>query len=336
LTSRAQGITKKWLYHERTSNMPLARIAADDFTPIGRGVERPEDVVVGRDGTVWCSDIHCTVARIAPDGSFTRHGPKGGAPNGINMDASGRILIANFGVFNGSRGPLEGFEPTTGDHTTLVSRISGRELTSCNYPVVARDGTIWCTHSTFADTWMQALDGRDDGFVFAVRPDGRVDVAATGVAFANGCCLDADEEFLYVNRTSLADVVRFPIRGDGSLGPMEVYSPKLGPVLEGGVDPANPPSPEVMHHLGYTDGNGFDEEGNLWVTLPAANKIVAVTPAREVFTVAHDPGGEIINHPTNVTWGGADMKDLYIGSLYAPYVLKTRSPVAGLRMAHQR
>jgi len=54
-----------------------------------------------------------------------------------------------------------------------------------------------------------------------------------------------------------------------------------------------------------------------------------------VTTVFHDPTGETINHPTNVTWGGADLKDLYIGSIRADYVLKARSPVAGQPLAHQ-
>ena len=47
------------------------------------------------------------------------------------------------------------------------------------------------------------------------------------------------------------------------------------------------------------------------------------------------PGGETINHPTNVTWGGPDLKDLYIGSIRAGYVLKARSPVAGQPHVHQ-
>lgn len=316
--------------------MGLAQISPSDMSKIALGIDRPEDVVVAGDGRVFASDHQCTVAEIHPDGSFTRMGPKGGAPNGVNMDARGRILIANFGIYDGEPGPLQRFDPSTGVHETLVRAVEGKTLTSANYPIVARDGTIYCTHSTFAPTWPQALDGRADGFVFCLRPDGRVEVLAENIPFANGCCLDADETYLYVNRTSTADVVRFPILADGRLGPQEAYGPKLGPVMTAPVDPENPPGPEIMRHLGYTDGNGFDVEGNLWVTLPAANKIVAITPAREVVTIVHDVDHVILNHPTNVTWGGADMRDLYIGSIRADYVVKARSPVAGLKLIHQR
>jgi gluconolactonase len=63
--------------------------------------------------------------------------------------------------------------------------------------------------------------------------------------------------------------------------------------------------------------------------------VVAITPNGRKVTVIHDPSGEIVNHPTNVTWGGPDLRDLYIGSIRADYVLKAKSPVAGLALVHQ-
>jgi gluconolactonase len=263
-------------------------------------------------------------------------GPEGGAPNGLAMDADGRIIVANFGIYDGVPGPLQRFSPVTGVHETLVTEVEGRTLSSCNYPVVADDGTIWCTHSTFARTWPEALDGRDDGFVFALLPDGSVVAAARGLCFPNGCALSADGRHLFVCQTSAANVLRFPVLGPGVLGAGEPFGPALGPLLQGPVNPDNPPPGEIMQHLGYTDGCGLDSGGNLWVTLPAANKIVAITPAGAVETVVHDPVGAIINHPTNVSWGGADLRDLYVGSIRAGYVLKARSPVPGMPRLHQR
>jgi SAM-dependent methyltransferase len=40
--------------------------------------------------------------------------------------------------------------------------------------------------------------------------------------------------------------------------------------------------------------------------------------------------------PTNVSWGGDDLRDVYIGSVRKDYVLHARSPVPGLPLAHQR
>jgi len=309
--------------------MPLQDIAPGAFTKVAVGIDRPEDVVVSKDGRVFASDHQCAVAEILPDGSFKRMGPRGGAPNGINMDRQGRVLIANFGIYDREEGPLQRFDPASGAHETLLAEVGGKRLTSANYPVMDRAGNIWCANSTHAETWPQALDGRDDGFIFVLRPDGSAQIVAEGLKFPNGMALSADEAFLFCAQTSGADVMRFAVLPGGKLGAGERYGPQLGKLQEPGG--ASVP----MQDLGYTDGVGMDAEGNLWVCLPAANKIVAITPALEVVTVVHDPSGEVVNHPTNVTWGGPDLKDLYIGSIRAGYVLKARSPVAGQPHVHQ-
>lgn len=310
--------------------MPLAPIPASAFTKIAVGIDRPEDVVVGKDGRVFASDHQCAVAEIFPDGSFKRLGPKGGAPNGINMDPKGRILIANFGIYDREEGPLQRFDPATGLHETLLAEVGGKRLTSANYPVMDAAGNIWCANSTHAETWPQALDGRTDGFIFVLRPDGSSDIVAEGLKFPNGMALSADEKTLYCAQTSGADVMAFPILPGGKLGKGERYGPVLGKLQT----PGAPQVPQA--DLGYTDGVGMDAEGNLWVCLPGADKVVAITPSGEVVTVIHDPTGETVNHPTNVTWGGPDLKDLYIGSIRAGYVLKARSHTAGLPLIHQR
>lgn len=306
--------------------MPLAPIPTEAFTKIAVGIDRPEDVVVGPDGRVFASDHQCAVAEIFADGSFKRMGPRGGAPNGINMDVQGRVIIANFGIYDREEGPLERFDPKSGVRETLLAEVGGKRLTSANYPVIDRAGNIWCANSTHAETWPQALDGRTDGFIFVLRADGSAEILAEGLKFPNGMAMSADETFLYCAQTSGLDVLRFPVLPGAKLGPGERYGPVLGKLQGEGVDPGD---------LGYTDGVGLDAEGNLWVCLPAANKVVAITPAGSVVTVIHDPGGETVNHPTNVTWGGSDLKDLYIGSIRANYVLKTRSPVAGQPHVHQ-
>lgn len=310
--------------------MPLTPIANGAFQKIAVGIDRPEDVVVSSDGRVFASDHQCAVAELHADGSFTRMGPRGGAPNGINLDALDRVVIANFGIYDRGPGPLQRFDPASGAHETLLTEVEGRALTSANYPMIDSAGNIWCANSTHAETWPQALDGRTDGFLFVLRPDGSASVVAEGLKFPNGTALSADERFLFCAQTSGADVMRFEILPGGRLGPGERYGPMLGKLQAPGSEPV------ATSDLGYTDGIGFDAEGNLWVCLPGANKVVAITPALEVVTVIDDPSGEVVNHPTNVTWGGPDLKDIYIGSIRADYVLKARSPTAGQPMIHQR
>lgn len=307
--------------------MPIHPIALSSVRKIGVGLARPEDVVVSRDGRIWASDQASACAEVLPDGSLRRVGRAGGAPNGINMDREGRIVIANF--FDG---PVQRLDLETGEVVTLCAEVDGVKLTHSNYPILDRQGNIWCANSTGADPWEMALDGRADGFLFRIAPDGRASIVAEGIQFANGLALDADESHVYVCQTTGCNVLRYAIRPDGSVGPAEPYGPLLGErIPEGQI-----PTPDMFPRLGLTDGCGFDAEGNLWVTLVTANKVVAIRPDGEVVTVLEDPTGAIINHPTNVTWGGDDMRDLYIGSIASDYILHARSPVPGLRLLHQR
>jgi gluconolactonase len=311
--------------------MPLSAISLDSVRKLGIGLQRPEDVVVSREGRVWASDQLSACAEILPDGSLRRVGSTGGAPNGINMDREGHILIANF-----LDGPLQRLDVDTGEVTTVVAEIGDVKVTHANYPLVDSHGNIWCTNSTFADPWETALDGRADGFLFRVAPDGTAKILAEGIQFANGIALDSAEKNVFVCQTTACNVLRYPILADGSVGKPEQYGPVLGPTIPPEALAQGALGPDLMKTLGVTDGCGFDAEGNLWVTLVTANRIVAIRPDGEVVTMLEDPTGTVMNHPTNVSWGGADMRDLYIGSIVTNYVLHARSPVPGMPLVHQR
>ncbi len=323
--------------------MPLQAIPLDQLSKVGLGVRRPEDVVVSKDGRVWLSDQNSAAAEVLPDGTLNRVGAAGGSPNGINMDAQGRILIANVGGLDGESadtpavgggGPLQRLDVETGEIEVLASEVDGRPLLSSNYPIVDSAGNIYCSHST-SSNGTDAFDGRKDGFLFRLNLDGSAELLADEIQFANGLALDADEAHVYVCQTTGCNVVRYAINADGSLGPAEEYGPKLG-ITAAEVQDERPLSPETRGKLGLTDGCGFDQDGNLWVTLPMSNKVVAITPGGDVETMIEDLEGKIMRAPTNVSWGGDGMRDLYVGSIVTDYVIKARSPVPGMPLIHQR
>ena len=308
--------------------MPLAMIPLSALTKKGVGLKRPEDVVVSRDGRVWASDEASACAEITPDGTLRRVGKAGGKPNGINMDREGRIVIANFAIDTPDPGALQRLDTQTGRIDVLCAEIKGRMLKASNYPLVDRAGNVWCSHSTWDRAGSSA--GSGDGFVYRVRPDGKADVMAEGFHFTNGLAMDPDERHLYVCQTVGCDVVRLPIRADGTLGPKERYGPLLGgPAID-------EPTPANRGTQGATDGCAFDQEGNLWVTLVRANKVIAITPGGKVEVIIEDPSGDLMDWPTNVSFGGSDLRDLYIGSVRKDYVLHARSPIPGAPLVHQR
>ena len=196
--------------------MPLTKIPLSALTKRGVGLKRPEDVVVSRDGHVWASDEASACAEILPDGGLRRVGKAGGRPNGINMDRQGRILIANFALDTSDPGGLQRLDPRTGTIEMLCAEVDGRALKASNYPLVDRAGNVWCSHSTWDRAGSAA--GSGDGFVYRVSPDGRAQLMAEGFHFTNGLAMDPDESHLYVCQTMGNDVVRLPIRRDGTPG----------------------------------------------------------------------------------------------------------------------
>lgn len=303
---------------------------------VGRGVDRPEHVVIAGDGRVFASDKASAVAELVDENTVRPIGQAGGEPNGIAIDRDGHFLIANWGL-----GVLQDLDPETGAITAVLSeQLDGRPLRWLNFVLVDSVGALWCSVSTVADDLMDTIArGTADGFIFRVAPDRQsARVVADAVNFPNCMALDRNEDYLYVVRTVAADVVRFPIKGE-TLGPPERFGPPLGDRRPDEVGPDAAllmADPQVSRRWGMADGCAFDANGNLWVTLVLANRIVPISPDGRTITVIEDPDGALMSGPTSIAWGGHDMRDIYIGSITAPYVLKGRSSVPGLPLIHQR
>ena len=314
--------------------MPAIEIT--NLEAIGRGIERPEQVLVTRDELVYASDKASAVALVRRNGELQRIGRAGGEPNGIAMCADGTILIANFGL-----GALQELDPKTGGIRVLLrDSVENHALQWINYVLVDSTGALWVSVcSRNPDLRHTLAHGTPDGYLFRMAgPDSAPHVVADMVNFPNCMALDEREEYLYVVRTLKADVIRFALRGS-ELGPEEQFSPPLGDRRDdeyGEHAGALLADRAVTRRWGMADGCAFDAAGNLWVTLARANRIVAVTPDRRVLTIAEDPEGALLSGPTSIAWGGADMCDVYIGSLETPYILSGRSSLPGMPMVHQR
>jgi sugar lactone lactonase YvrE len=302
-------------------------IVVDALTTVAHGIVRPEDVQVARDGTVYASDAGAAISEIRPDGSMRRIGRAGGEPNGFTLTEDGAAIIANFAL-----GRLQRLDLASGRVDTVLDRVDGRELGSVNYPLSDRSGAIWVSTSTARDPINALATGDADGFIFRVDPDGSAHVVADQVAWPNCMTFDDDEQRLYVCRSAHADVVRFPRVGADQLGQAERYGPPVGQRRSdefGANQLAAFGDAATLARWGFTDGCAFDADGNLWVTLLSANRIVAITPALEVIVVVDDPEGKIVASPTSIAFAGDDRCDVYIGSLTSNYVVKGRSSVAG-------
>ena len=332
---------------------PLDGFTVDPATIryIGEGLQRPECILAERDGSLWSADARGGVVHIRPDGSqtlITQTASRGFAeatdqearfvsgtlPNGLAFAGNGDILISNFGT--------DRLEVMTRDGGTrvLVDRIDGEPIGKVNFVLRDSQDRIWLTISTRTKNWMKAISPHvRDGYV-ALYDGGRLRIVADGFAFTNEIRLDAKEEWLYVAETCARKVTRLRVLPDGSLTDRETFGPE--------------------DHGACIDGIAFDAHGNLWGTHVFTDRIFAITPDGELRILLDDDrgsaagqaflaafardeatpelmlacGGTIAPWCASITFGGPDLRTVYLGSLKGSRIPFFRSPVAGLPMAH--
>lgn len=171
-----------------------------------------EDVVVTADGSVLTGTEDGVVWAVDPtSGSVRRVADTGGRPLGLELMPDGGLLVCDA-----HRGLLR-LDPGSGEVTVLLDRVDGRPMQFCNNAAVAADGTIWFSDSSlhfgfehWKDDFVQ--DTRS-GRLLRRDPDGTVTVVLTGLAFANGVALAADESYVAVAETRGRSVVRLWLTG---------------------------------------------------------------------------------------------------------------------------
>lgn len=341
---------------ERATANPLRgwQIDAASIRTVGRDLRRPECILAERDGTLWSADARGGVMRIAPDGQqklisqtvsdrFDSGADalqgllQGTLPNGLAFARNGDFLIANFGT--------DALEIMTRDGRSrmLCNTIDGQPMGKVNFVLRDSKDRIWITVSTRLNSWDRAICSTlADGYL-ALLDDKGLRIVADGFAFTNEIRLDAAEEWLYVAETCARRVTRLRVQPDGSLTDREIYGPdSLG--------------------SGAVDGIAFDAWGNLWATMIFADRLVAITPEGDLLTILEvedanrdaaarfdteldrgrpvsfetlsATGGTIAPWLASVTFGGPDLRTVYLGSLRGTNIPFFEAPVAGLPMIH--
>jgi gluconolactonase len=84
------------------------------------------------------------------------------------------------------------------------------------------------------------------------------------------------------------------------------------------------------------DGLAFDENGNLYVTCYAPNKIYRVTPEGAVSAWLDDWDGHTLSNPTNIAFGGPGMDQLFTANLGRWHVTRINAGVKGLPLVSHR
>jgi sugar lactone lactonase YvrE len=171
-----------------------------------------EDVLIGPKGHVWTATEDGSVFRLTPDGHLVeRVATTGGRPLGLELLGDGRILVCD-----GDRGLLA-VDPGSGSVEVLTSHVDGQPLRFCNNAAVHTDGRIFFTDTSSVYSvhqWKNDLvEATRSGRLLVRHTDGSVDVVLSGLEFANGVALSADESYVAVAETGARTVVRHWLTG---------------------------------------------------------------------------------------------------------------------------
>jgi sugar lactone lactonase YvrE len=228
-----------------------------------------------------------------------------------------------------------------GSSKVLADSIDGEAIGKVNFVLRDSKDRIWITVSTRIKNWMHALrTDLADGYL-ARYEGGAFRIVADGFHFTNEIRFDAKEEFLYVVETTGGCITRMKVDDKGGLGNREIFGPsRLGKGA-------------------WPDGIAFDAYGNLWGTLVYSDKLFVLTPGGDLRVLLDegDParvdeleraffenrvtekelfatGRGVAPWMASVTFGGSDLRTVYIGSLKGERIPYFRTPVAGLPMVH--
>lgn len=282
-----------------------------------------EGPACARDGSVYFTDIiNNRILRYVPgQPRFEVIRQPSGRANGLLFDPQGRLLICEGNEFGPNDGNcrLTRLALDTGRLDVLCDAWQGRRLNSPNDVACSSDGHIYFTDPCYGDRATMELDHDS---VYHIDPDGRVELALSqpDIQRPNGIHLSPDERTLYVvdscpvvggNRKLWAfelDAQRRPV------GQRLVYDFSPGR----GGDGMTVDSIGVLYvAAGILSPRGPHETGDV----PPA--VYRLTPNGEL--LSRIPVREDVL--TNVTFGGDDLRTLYITA--GKSLLTTRNETPG-------
>ncbi|MBI1763818.1 MAG: SMP-30/gluconolactonase/LRE family protein [Acidobacteria bacterium] len=182
-------------------------------------------------------------------------------------------------------GRIVAIDPATQEVSVLASQFENTNFQGPNDLAVDRQGNVY-----FSD--------RTAGPVYFIAADRTVKRLFNNLAQPNGVLLSTDEKTLYVlyNQPTLA---AFPITAPGQLGEPKMIS------LQG---------------TGGGDGMTLDTQGNLYVTRPNSNGVQVLKPTGESLGLL-----TFSEAPSNCTFGGPDMKTLFVTARTSVYTARMQT-----------
>ena len=271
-----------------------------------KGVDHPESIGIGPDGTAYTTGTGCQVYRLDLDNNSAKQFSTTEARClGSVVDADDNLYVAH------TAGNVLRISPD-GDVREYATGPKGTGFACANYPAFDARGNMYLSDS---GDW----SGEINGYLYRIPPGGGEAQLwyRDPVNTPNAIALDADDNYLYFVETFGSSIARVTIEDDGRAGKFEriVHMPRHIP-----------------------DGIAFDTEGRLWIACHRPDAIyVFDLNTRRLSLFAEDWKGEQLRGPTDVAFGGPGRDILLAASLDNLVVHRfDNTGVKGLELHHPR
>lgn len=240
----------------------------------------------------WSESIGLTTW-LEPSGNTDDGAGSNGGSNGLLIDAEGRLVLCQHGDRRMARldAPLDAPEPK---FTTLAGEYGGKRFNSPNDAAFAPDGSLWFTDPPYglAEGDEDPRKELDHNGVYALRPDGSVDLVVDSLARPNGIAFSPDGRTVYVaqSQPGAAWILAYDVDDAGRA--------QNGRVLFDANPLSTPDRP------GLPDGLKVSRNGTLFATGPGG--VLVISPAGE-----HLGTVRTVDAAANVAFG-PDETALYI------------------------
>ena len=236
-------------------------------------------------GNVYFTDVQANrIYKSDTRGLLSIFFPNSSACNGLMFDQPGRLTACQR-----DQRRIIAIDVTTTNITPLATSFAGRQFIGPNDLVVDASGGVYFTDPNFGSG--------QTGFtqsVYYVSAGGVVSQVISNLSRPNGVILSTDEQTLFVVLSGAARLMSYPVLGPGLLG--------------AGITNAIPQT---------GDGMTIDTRGNLYLCQPNVNQILVRSPAGTTLGSITFPQA-----PANCTFGGSDMKTLFVTARTSLYVCR--------------
>ena len=276
-------------------------IPLEKFEIFAEGLDHPEGLAFDDDGNLWAGGELGQIYKIDPNGKNRVVATLGGFNLGLTFSPRQDLYVCNFKL-----GFLIQLD-RSGKTKRSWERVGRYRLRTPNFSVFDGSGNLY-----FSDS---GEFNKGDGFLFVLRPNGKIEQLLDRLSFPNGLSLSADERTLYIVQSTKNNVLAVPVLGSGEIGEPRVYAADLDRV---------------------PDGAALDAAGNLYVTCYASHNVYRVNPDGKVSLFAEDPQGTMLASPTNAAFGGANFDEMYFANLSRWHICRARVGIRGQVLANQR